>query len=90
MGRILPASKTGCSAKNQRKLGRAIRRARALGFMPIWSRHPALQEGKMRLTNYSRSRTSETLPSSLRKERVRWATKESAVFLGQVMKNPDM
>lgn len=42
MGRILPASKTGCSAKNQRRLSRAIRRARALGFMPIWSRHPAL------------------------------------------------
>ena len=42
MGRILPASRTGCSAKNQRKLSKAIRRARALGFMPIWSRHPQL------------------------------------------------
>jgi hypothetical protein len=44
MGRILPASRTGCTAKNQRKLGKAIRRARALGFMPIWSRHPLLQQ----------------------------------------------
>jgi Ribosomal protein S18 len=44
MGRILPASRTGCTAKNQRKLGKAIRRARALGFMPIWSRHPQLQQ----------------------------------------------
>lgn len=44
MGRILPASRTGCSAKNQRRLGKAIRRARALGFMPIWSRHPRLQQ----------------------------------------------
>jgi len=44
MGRILPASKTGCSAKNQRRLNRAIRRARALGFMPIWSRHPVLNQ----------------------------------------------
>ena len=51
MGRILPASKTGCSAKNQRKLGRAIRRARALGFMPIWSRHPALSAQAMLLQN---------------------------------------
>jgi len=49
MGRILPASKTGCTAKSQRRLGRAIRRARALGFMPIWSRHPSLtQRGEMR------------------------------------------
>jgi Ribosomal protein S18 len=44
MGRILPASRTGCTAKNQRKLGKAIRRARALGFMPIWSRHPQLRQ----------------------------------------------
>ena len=44
MGRILPASRTGCSAKNQRKLSKAIRRARALGFMPIWSRHPELKQ----------------------------------------------
>ena len=44
MGRILPASRTGCSAKNQRKLSKAIRRARALGFMPIWSRHPHLKQ----------------------------------------------
>jgi Ribosomal protein S18 len=44
MGRILPASRTGCSAKNQRKLSKAIRRARALGFMPIWSRHPLVQQ----------------------------------------------
>ena len=44
MGRILPASRTGCSAKNQRKLSKAIRRARGLGFMPIWSRHPQLKQ----------------------------------------------
>jgi len=33
-------NRTGCSSKNQRRLSKAIRRARALGFMPIWSRHP--------------------------------------------------
>jgi len=40
MGRILPASRTGCTTRNQRRLGKAIRRARAMGFLPIWSRHP--------------------------------------------------
>jgi citrate lyase beta subunit len=40
MGRILPMNRTGCSSRNQRRLSKAIRRARALGFMPIWSRHP--------------------------------------------------
>jgi hypothetical protein len=40
MGRILPANKTGCTTKTQRRLSKAIRRARALGFMSIWSRHP--------------------------------------------------
>ena len=44
MGRIMPAGRTGCSAKTQRKLSKAIRRARALGFMPIWSRHPQLRK----------------------------------------------
>ncbi len=44
MGRILPASRTGCSAKNQRRLNKAMRRSRALGFMPIWSRHPQLKQ----------------------------------------------
>ena len=40
MGRILPMNRTRCSSRNQRRLSKAIRRARALGFMPIWSRHP--------------------------------------------------
>jgi Ribosomal protein S18 len=44
MGKILPASRTGCTAKTQRKLSKAIRRARALGFMPIWSRHPTMKQ----------------------------------------------
>lgn len=44
MGRILPRSRTGCSAKTQRKLSKAIRRARAIGFMPIWSRHPLVHQ----------------------------------------------
>jgi hypothetical protein len=84
MGRILPASKTGCSAKNQRKLGRAIRRARALGFMPIWSRHPALQEVKMRLASYPiiPSYRTPRLKERFRKHRI-----ESDDFLRQVMKS---
>ncbi|CAO3611283.1 unnamed protein product [Mucor hiemalis] len=33
MGKILPRSQTGVSAKNQRKLAKAIKRARAMGLM---------------------------------------------------------
>ena len=44
MGRILPANRTACCARNQRRLSKAIRRARALGFMPIWSRHPEIRQ----------------------------------------------
>jgi hypothetical protein len=77
MGRILPASKTGCSAKNQRKLGRAIRRARALGFMPIWSRHPSLSAEAMRLSNYA--------GSMYEGERQSLQTQDSRDFLEQVM-----
>jgi hypothetical protein len=77
MGRILPASKTGCSAKNQRKLGRAIRRARALGFMPIWSRHPALSIEAMHLSNYAGSMYDG--------ERQSMQSQDSRDFLQQVM-----
>jgi hypothetical protein len=77
MGRILPASKTGCSAKNQRKLGRAIRRARALGFMPIWSRHPALSAEAMLLSNLA--------GSSYVGERLSMQTKDSRDFFDKVM-----
>lgn len=31
MGKILPREQTGVSAKNQRKLAKAIKRARAMG-----------------------------------------------------------
>ena len=80
MGRILPASKTGCSAKNQRKLGRAIRRARALGFMPIWSRHPALSAEAMLLSNFS-----NLAGSSYVGERQSMQTKDSRDFFDKVM-----
>ncbi|KAI8079574.1 ribosomal protein S18 [Gilbertella persicaria] len=33
MGKILPREQTGLSAKNQRKLAKAIKRARAMGFI---------------------------------------------------------
>jgi small subunit ribosomal protein S18 len=33
-GRILPSRLTGTSAKNQRKLAKAIKRARYLGLLP--------------------------------------------------------
>ncbi|ODQ50129.1 ribosomal protein S18 [Saitoella complicata NRRL Y-17804] len=38
MGRIRPASDTGISAKNQRRVARAIKRARAFGVMPVYSK----------------------------------------------------
>ncbi|RUP05918.1 ribosomal protein S18 [Jimgerdemannia flammicorona] len=34
MGKILPREQTGVTAKNQRKLAKAIKRARAMGLMP--------------------------------------------------------
>ncbi|RKP22398.1 ribosomal protein S18, partial [Syncephalis pseudoplumigaleata] len=35
MGRIRPRSETGLSTKNQRRLSKAIKRARAMGLMPF-------------------------------------------------------
>ncbi|KAI9314308.1 ribosomal protein S18 [Dichotomocladium elegans] len=37
-GKILPRDQTGVSAKNQRKLAKAIKRARAMGFMSCTSK----------------------------------------------------
>ncbi|OLL22104.1 37S ribosomal protein rsm18, mitochondrial [Neolecta irregularis DAH-3] len=42
LGRIRPASETGLSAKNQRKVAKAIRRARAAGILPHCHRNPNL------------------------------------------------
>lgn len=39
MGRILPRRLTGLSPRNQRRLGKAIRRARACGIMPAKYQH---------------------------------------------------
>lgn len=36
-GKILPARITGCSRKNQRMITKAIKRARAIGFLPFTS-----------------------------------------------------
>lgn len=33
-GKILPARITGCSRKNQRAITKAIKRARAIGYLP--------------------------------------------------------
>ncbi|KAI1820483.1 ribosomal protein S18 [Xylaria intraflava] len=41
-GRIKPASETGLSAANQRKMAKAIRRAIGLGLHPSVHRHPEL------------------------------------------------
>ncbi|KAG1112114.1 hypothetical protein G6F42_014833 [Rhizopus arrhizus] len=38
MGKILPREQTGVSAKNQRKLAKAIKRARAMGLMSSTSK----------------------------------------------------
>ncbi|CDH50374.1 hypothetical protein RO3G_03975 [Lichtheimia corymbifera JMRC:FSU:9682] len=38
MGKILPRDQTGVSAKNQRKLAKAIKRARAMGLMSCTSK----------------------------------------------------
>ncbi|KAK9761413.1 hypothetical protein K7432_013701 [Basidiobolus ranarum] len=46
MGRILPRATTGLTAKSQRKVGKAIRRARAMGLMPVtWKQAPLFEFG---------------------------------------------
>ncbi|ORY84331.1 ribosomal protein S18 [Protomyces lactucae-debilis] len=42
LGRIKPREATGLSAKNQRKLGKAVRRARALGILSTTAQDPSL------------------------------------------------
>lgn len=42
MGRIKHRNQTGLRPVNQRKLGKAIRRAIALGLMPSVHKHPAI------------------------------------------------
>ncbi|KAL0078838.1 ribosomal protein S18 [Phycomyces blakesleeanus] len=39
MGKILPRTQTGVSAKNQRKLAHAVKRARAMGLMSCTSKY---------------------------------------------------
>ncbi|CEG77833.1 hypothetical protein RMATCC62417_12522 [Rhizopus microsporus] len=39
IGKILPREQTGLSAKNQRKLAKAIKRARAIGLMSSTNNH---------------------------------------------------
>ncbi|KTW30250.1 ribosomal protein S18 [Pneumocystis carinii B80] len=46
MGRILPRDETGCSAKHQRQLAKAIRRCRGIGLLPTTQRHPTYLETK--------------------------------------------
>lgn len=38
MGKILPRNVTGLTRKSQRYVGKAIRRARAMGILPVLSR----------------------------------------------------
>ncbi|RCH81691.1 28S ribosomal protein S18c, mitochondrial, partial [Rhizopus stolonifer] len=39
MGKILPREQTGLTAKNQRKLAKAVKRARAMGLMSSTNNH---------------------------------------------------
>ncbi|CCJ29519.1 unnamed protein product, partial [Pneumocystis jirovecii] len=48
MGRILPREETGCTAKHQRQLAKAIRRCRAIGLLSAVQRHPSYAESKRR------------------------------------------
>lgn len=40
MGRIQTRAETGLTWKTQRRLGKAIRRAKKMGIMPVFSRRP--------------------------------------------------
>ncbi|KAE8234627.1 hypothetical protein CF326_g336 [Tilletia indica] len=45
LGRILPRNRTGLTRKGQRQVGKAIRRARAMGLVPIFNRGTGRSSG---------------------------------------------
>lgn len=47
-GRILSRRQTGLSAKNQRRVAKAVKRARGCGLMPTVHKHPMVLYGKWR------------------------------------------
>lgn len=47
MGRIRPRAENGLSARNQRKVARAVRRSVGMGLMPSVSRHPEVLEREL-------------------------------------------
>lgn len=53
LGRIRTREQTGLSAKNQRRLGKAVRRARALSLLPTTARHPDYNSTTRRYNNNS-------------------------------------
>ncbi|TFL05895.1 hypothetical protein BDV98DRAFT_579995 [Pterulicium gracile] len=48
MGRIHPRSNTGLTRQNQRKVGKAIRRAKMMGIMPVFSKRPLQATGNFK------------------------------------------
>jgi small subunit ribosomal protein S18 len=45
MGKIMPRASTGLTRKSQRMIGKAIRRARSMGLLPVMSRSGARTSG---------------------------------------------
>ncbi|CEL59408.1 hypothetical protein RSOLAG1IB_03341 [Rhizoctonia solani AG-1 IB] len=62
MGKIHPRAKTGLTWRSQRRVGKAIRRARAMGFIPLWN-SPVVYDG------FTLNRTSFQLPDWTRTSR---------------------
>ncbi|CAE6424405.1 unnamed protein product [Rhizoctonia solani] len=58
MGKIHSRAKTGLTWRSQRRVGKAIRRARAMGFIPLWN-SPVMYDGytigKTKLPDWTRS-----------------------------------
>lgn len=44
MGRIVSRNKSGLGWKNQRRMGKAVRRARCMGLLPYWNKLPLVHE----------------------------------------------
>jgi len=63
LGRINTRDKTKLTWKNQRKLGQAVRRAKAMGIIPVFSKGQVVAPG----TNQNRVMTSSTDLQSLQK-----------------------
>ncbi|KAG9101020.1 hypothetical protein FRC06_003447 [Ceratobasidium sp. 370] len=59
MGKIHSRAKTGLTWRSQRRVGKAIRRARAMGIIPLWNQHEPYSP---RISSLDWTLTTQTSP----------------------------